>query len=172
MATVLKEILRFKEKNPSNDLILAYMKEVFNSNPTVIRYEKGKPFLYFEYLLDSEESPTDKLENNLYYVIRNVPMEEFETQGDRPHKSLFDMFRLIETRKLMVSHIVCGSKYKLCNWLGLSLDSVDNASEHMLLGVPLLQLNELPEEAFVVCGSLAKYAQPSEIAYALKGTID
>ncbi len=176
MSTILKEILRFKEKSPSTEIVLAYIKEVFNRNPSMLRYEKGKPYIYFEYTLDDDESPIDKLENDLHYIIRNIPMEEHDPNDSSPHKIVIDMFRAIETRKLAVSHIVCGNKKNLLLWLGL-LDPqqellFDTAAEHTLLNIKLIQFSEIPDDSFILCGAIAKYAQPSEIVFALKGTID
>lgn len=173
--TILKEILKIKEQNPSTELLSAYMKEVLKHNPTLVRYEKGKPYIYFEYSVERDaDLEEDKDTNNIYYAIRNVQMAEYDGMNETSYKTFINMFRMIETRNLLVSHIVCGDVKKLMVWLDMlrPLDNVDEALQHTLFGVKITQIAELPDDVFILCGAPSKYAQPNEIIFILKGTID
>jgi hypothetical protein len=162
MTAILKEIFRFKELNPSLEIIGSYMKEVLKRNPTLIRYEKNKPYIYFEYDLDNGTAlDIKKDQDDIYYAIRNVQMIEYNTSNQTSYKIFMNMFRTVESKNLLVSHIICGDITKLYKWLDLLNDqpwiNTEPTEQIKLLGVNIYQTSELSEDVFIMCGSLSKY---------------
>mgnify|MGYP005608025621 CR=1 FL=1 len=172
--TLLKEIVKFKEKNPTSETLLVYMREVLKKNPSLLKYEKGKPYIYFEYSIESD--PQDEIEDEakeLYYAVRNAEMIECDIDNLGGLVATVKMFHMVEERGLKVSHIMCGNLDKVLKWIGqfATTNHIKPTDGPVFLGVKLYQFNEIPEDVIIFCGAHSRTVQPNEVVFALKGTM-
>lgn len=118
-----------------------------------------------------EESTQSYVELTAYEILRNVQMEEWDSEADEsvtPHATLVWMFADMAIRGWVVTHLVVGENTRFWEWLNMP-PRADQALKQFL-GARLERTKELPSEVFILCGAKSKQATITEIGFALKGT--
>lgn len=166
----VKELVPYQGKGP-DELVGALRRllaDPTNKYTQKIVLEVGSPHIYVEKLVKEGETTTPQL--SLFDVIRNVEMEEYDSEANsdrNPLQQLWEMFAVVAKEELEVTAVVVGSKSKFQKWLGVRIVS----SNPKVLGTPLHVYGDIPEDVFILCGATERIAEPYEIKFCVKGTI-
>lgn len=175
MSTRFDNMVLVKDKVPyfgkGVEELLASLKRVLalpeNKYTQKIVLEVGASHIYLEKLLTAEEAGKQAI-FTVKDMIRSNPMDEFESESaNSPWTQLWEMFAQIHKEGLEVGFIAIGNKLKFQKWLGVTIPVTDLR----LWGIPITMVEDLPEDAFVVCGTTQKIADPEDIRFSIKGNI-
>jgi len=129
--------------------------------------EVDAPHIYIEKFLPAEEAgkvPSRSIKE----VIRSKAMEEYEADLNlTPWAQIWDMFSVVHKEGLEVGFIAIGNKAIFQKWLGVRISTTNMT----LLGIPI-EIVDIPEDTFVICGTPERIADPDDIKFSLKGNID
>lgn len=133
-------------------------------------YDRSKPFILLHRSATTEEEALT-VEQTLHDTVRVQPMEEYTVEGEPkpPHQQLFEMFDLIASESLEVSHLLVGNRPRFEKWLGTKFPRTKPAS---VLGVPIVFSSKLEQDTFMLCGAPTREALPREVRFSVKGVID
>ena len=115
----------------------------------------------------------DEVPEDWEFVLRNVEMLEYSSEGASPYQVLVDMMLLVQHRGLRCIAFCTGDDETglIDTWLELK-DRGMPTGVHELLNLPIHRMNTLPEETLVLCGSKYSNADPTEVELAVKTTIE
>lgn len=133
-------------------------------------FDRSKPFLLLHRVATPEEEALT-IEQALHDTIRVHPMEEYSPEGeDKPaHQQLFEMFDLIGSESLEVSHVLVGNRQRFEKWLRTKFPRTKPAS---ILGIQIVFTSFIEQDTFILCGAPTRDALPGEIRFSVKGVID
>jgi hypothetical protein len=167
--------VKLKEKVPYlgkgvDELVMSLRKvlgEPSNKYVQKIVLEVGVPHIYLEKLVPEGEA-TDVPQVSLHDCIRTQTMEEYEPEEDKePLRQLDEVFRMVEEMGLEVGYVVVGSRTKFAKWAKVVIPR-NNMS---MFGTPLVELKDIPDDVYLVCGTITKVADYDDIRYSAKGVI-
>jgi hypothetical protein len=107
-------------------------------------------------------------------ALRNVEMMEYSSERASPFQVLVDMMLLATDRGLKCTTwaLGMGGSALLKDWLSLKSRNMPVGIPAYLLGLPIRELKSLPSETLILCCSKFPNADPSEVSFAIKTTID
>lgn len=166
--------VRIKEHIPYGgkgvDELVVALRKILGDNKFTqkVVLEVGAPHIYIEKLVPSTEvKENEAINTSIHDAIRNVRMEEHDSDGQEPMQQLFEIFQLIQKEGLDVCHIAVGDKAKFQKWLGVRIPQTNLN----VFGVPLSITGEIPDDVFVICGGPTRTSDIFEIRFAVKGTL-
>lgn len=102
-------------------------------------------------------------------AVRRLPehhLAEYIPEGQpSPYEQVFEMFNMVLSEKLFVTHVLTGPAAQLFKWVKVPRRA------QTLLGVPVYRLEELPNTTIIICGSEDRDAEPQNIVFAVKGEL-
>lgn len=107
-------------------------------------------------------------------ALRNVPdMEEYFSEGAESFQFVVDMMHLIRHYGCHPVQWVTGAGGTdlIDKWLELKERGMPKGNGY-LMGIPITELQQLPDETLILCGSKYPSAGPEEIEFAVKTVID
>ena len=106
---------------------------------------------------------TDKQQMTTWQLVRQVDMKE--VSPGKPGDTLFKMMSMVDERGLVPHRfLVTGNPTLLQPWSGLSLHDT-------LLGIPLLRVDEVPDDALILTGAPSPAAEMRHVGFAVKTTM-
>jgi hypothetical protein len=107
-------------------------------------------------------------------ALRNVEMMEYSSAQASPFQVLVDMMLLATDRgyKCTVWAVGTGGSALLKGWLALRSRNMPVGIPSFLLGLPVMELRSIPAETLILCCSKFPNADPSEVSFTIKATIE
>jgi hypothetical protein len=174
MSTKYDDYVKVKERFPyhgkGKEELLTALRRLLSlpENKYVQRIvlEVDATHIYMEKYVPAEEAGK-QTKISLRDVVRNKIMEEYESdKAQTPLSQLFDMFSIIQKEGLEVGFIAIGDKTNFQRWLGVRIP-ITNMS---LFGIPI-EVIEIPETTFILCGTPERSSEPDDVKFSLKGNI-
>lgn len=130
--------------------------------------EVGVPYIYLERMVSADEAGNLPI-TTIRDMIRIKPLEEFESDKQLdPLVQIWEMFSIIQKEGLEVGFLAIGNKFIFQKWLNIRIPN----SDMRFLGIPIQVVEGVPDDAFVVCGTPARDAEPEDICFCIKGSIN
>ena len=114
---------------------------------------------------------TDEIKLGWDGVLRNLStLEELPSDEKTPHQIVFDLMDRVAFERLVPVAWVTGLNEQglLADWLRAR----SNNQFGMLLNIPVHRLRSLPEETLILCAARHADADPEEVVFATKTTIE
>ena len=161
----VRQLFPLTGKGPTaiSNLVLKILEEDKYVQKVIL--EVGKP-VHIETMVP-EDSPMADVEN-FHDVVRSKPMVEFSDVEDlpkTPYQMLFEMFKMVTSEDLEVSHVLAGGIVQFNRWVKNPMRS------NKIFGVPLYVIKNVPADVFFVCGSATQTAGPPDIELSIKGNL-
>ena len=169
------------------DDVIGALKEVFRQpfvQSLVIRIGLGDPVTVERYVpADAVREVTEYVETSVLSAIRNADMEGLRSD-ELPQTVLGKvaaMFYYIQNRRLQPAFVVVGSVSFLLGELSKEVEGTplasmvaDNIEEGIdrILGVSLVEDDDLPPDALIVCGAPTSLAEPIDVKLSVITTME
>lgn len=182
MSTSSNGYIRVKERIPyagkgHDELVMTLRKilgEPSNKYTQKIVLEVGVPHIYIEKLVPDKDELGAVPQQPIYELIRVQRMEEYDPpergthdEALTPMRQLFDMFNIVNQEGHEIGFIVAGNKYEFQKWLKVRIPNTPNMR---VMGIPFVVSTDIPSDAFLICGTHKRDADPEDIAFSLKGS--
>lgn len=157
----MKRIVKLT-KNIKDGLVNTF-KTVLEEEPVKILYEESRPYLTYQVVVDTEQNEASEL----YKAALDREIFEVPLKGDpsQVFKTLFEMFYLVNSKGMFISHILVGDVSYLSLWLKKSnLDQLFN--------VRLIEVDELEKDVILFIASTRQIAEVEDFRFIVKGTLD
>jgi hypothetical protein len=144
-------------KGVGSQYVATTIKNLLDLGIEKIKYDIGKPYIVVIRRLKEEEVSTP-IEKVLYQVYGSA--ETFELVCDSRKTAvtwLYDMINKIDQQNLFVSYILCDSRNIFLKWL-----EIEGSMQKRILGIPLYQNSEIPENTFLMFITKEKDCQPED----------
>lgn len=176
--TMAGKLVTFQQELPESvdGVVDAVRKIILQGEIRSITIQMGHPIVYQRFVREGEEvNPENSTESfaelGIMDIVRNVPMEEFDS-GDLDATSLVMlMIHSIELERLSATHLIVSENSSFWKWLGV--DSRVARRLSVFMGARIERANDasLPDDVFLICGARHRNATPPEIVISLKGNI-
>lgn len=130
--------------------------------PIKILYEESRPYLTYQVVIDIDGNEGSEL----YKAAMEKEILEVPLKGEhlKHFQLLFEMFNLINSRGMFISHILTGSIKSFSKWLKQDVKQVFN--------IKLIEIEELEEDVVLFIASTRQQAEIEDFRFVVKGTID
>ncbi len=130
--------------------------------PIKVLYEESRPYLTYQVIIDTELNESSEL----YKAAMEKDIFEIPLKGElsQVFKLLFEMFHLVNSKGMFISHILVGSIKNFSKWLKQDVKQIFN--------IKLIEVDELEADVILFIASTRQQAEIEDFRFVVKGTID
>lgn len=160
----LREAIAFNGQVTSINSVVTAVTDAITRGATKILFDKSKPYILLQRpIKEGEEETTD--EQDVYKTARQNEVVESQVEyPDDIYRELFNMFKIINDKKLFVNYVLVNNKDALRKWLK------SNVSDN-LFNARIMESDEIEEDVMLICGSENRLADPYDVKFTIKGYI-
>ena len=130
--------------------------------PIKVLYEESRPYLTYQIVVDTDLNESSEL----YKTAMEKDIFEVPLKGElsQVFKLLFEMFHLVNSKGMFISHILVGSIKTFSKWLKQDVKQIFN--------IKLTEVDELEEDVVLFIASTRQQAEIEDFRFVVKGNID
>lgn len=130
--------------------------------PIKVLYEESRPYLTYQVIIDTELNESSEF----YKAAMEKDIFEIPLKGElsQVFKLLFEMFHLVNSKGMFISHILIGSIKNFSKWLKQDVKQIFN--------IKLIEVDELEADVILFIASTRQQAEIEDFRFVVKGTID
>ncbi len=145
-------------KNIQTNPISTIKDIVENEEPTKVLYEQSKQYITYQVIVDDDLDENSELyKAALGKDLFEYPLENF--------KSIFEMFHLINSKGMFISHILVGDIKAFSKFL-------QKPDIKQLFNINLIQVEDLESDVVLFIASTQRQAETVDFRFVVKGNIN
>ena len=127
-----------------------------------VLYEESRPYLTYQVVVDTDLNESSEL----YKTAMEKDIFEVPLKGElsQVFKLLFEMFHLVNSKGMFISHILVGSIKAFSKWLKQDVKQIFN--------IKLTEVDGLEEDVVLFIASTRQQAEIEDFRFVVKGNID
>lgn len=118
-----------------------------------------------------DDATFEEVDIGLGGTLRQIDIVEYYSEGATPFQVVVDMMQLIHNESRHPICWVTGSISELPKWMEWKERGMPN-STGALFGLPVRQVQDIPEDVLILCGSEYQSADDNEVTLAVKAVME